>query len=264
MFEDLYLYLSESMPVHYDGDDDPPTDPPTDPVDGDGDGDGDDRKFTQDELNKILAEDKRRHQSQYKKVEQQYQELLKKNNLSREERERLEENLEDVRKQLRTKEEQAKHEKKQLEDQYQQRIAELEQRAQTAETRYVDNLVTRSLQDAAVSGDAFSPSQVVTLLKPLVKMVDDKPMVDFPDVSSDTGEQIVTQMTPEEAVARMKQLPEMYGNLFKSNVVSGIGGASHTGGIPGNGQVDPRKLNMDQYIKLRRENPAALGLRPRK
>ena len=75
--------------------------------------------FTQDELNKILAEDKRKHRRRYEKVEKQYgQDLLANNKLTQEDRAKLEESLEDVRKQLRTKEEQARFEKKQLEDQY--------------------------------------------------------------------------------------------------------------------------------------------------
>ena len=70
-------------------------------------------------------------------------------------------------------------------------------------------------------------------------------------------------MTPEEAIKRMKQLPETYGNLFKSGVVGGIGAASATGGLtPGsNGKVDTTKLTMDQYLELRKKNPAAVGLR---
>lgn len=248
--------------------------------DGDGDGSGDGtgdgtgagdpgnaapKTFTQEELNKFLAEDKRKHQAQYQKIEKQYQDLLQKTNLSTEERSKLEESLEDVRKQLRSREEQAKYEKKQLEDTYSQRLAEAEAKAKKTEERYYDMLITRAIQDAAVAGDAFQPKQIVTLLKQHVKLVDDKPMIEFPDFDTETGEQIVTQRTPDEAITRMKQLPEVWGNLFKSNVVSGVGGTSNTGMAPGaNGQVDVRKLSTEQYMKLRKENPAALGLKPKK
>ena len=62
----------------------------------------------------------------------------------------------------------------------------------------------------------------------------------------------------------MKQLPETWGNLFKSNIVSGIGGTSATGGhASGSGRVDVKKLTTEQYMELRKKNPAALGLRPR-
>lgn len=220
-----------------------------------------DRLLTQKQFNEALAKDRRKHQEQLKKVEKQYQDLLKKANLSAEERANLEEALEDVRKQARTKEQQAKFEKEQLEKTYSERIAELEKKAMGSEEKFVNMLVTRSLQDAAVAGDAFNPSQIIDILKPLVRLVDDKPMIDFPDHDKDTGEAIIAQMTPDEAIIRMKQLPEKYGNLFKANVVSGVGGTSNTGAMPGaNGRVDVKKLTVEQYKELRKKNPAAVGL----
>ena len=64
----------------------------------------------------------------------------------------------------------------------------------------------------------------------------------------------------------MKELPELYGNLFKSGVVSGIGGNSDTGGLsPGaNGHVDVRKLSPTQYREIRQKNPELLGLPPKR
>lgn len=214
----------------------------------------------QEKLNSILAEEKRKHQEQYKKLEKQLNETLQTAQLSHEERAKLEESLEDVRKQLRSKEEQAKHEKKQLEEAYTKRIRELEARNSELEAKYTDFRIRRELQDAANTNDAFNPEIIVTVLRPWVKIVDEKVMIDFRDVSTDTGEPIITQMTPYEAVARMKQLPDQYGGLFKSNVVSGVGAGSGTGPYsPGSGRVDPRKLTTEQYMKLRKENPEALG-----
>ncbi len=258
MFTDLYRSLA--LVSCFDGDL-PAGDPPAgDPPAGDPPAT---KTFSQEELNKILAEDKRKHQQQFQKLEKQLSDTLTSAKLTNEERTKLEESLEDVRKQLRTKEEQAKLEKKQLEDRFSTEIGQWKQKSEAAETRYTESTIARSLQDAAISGDAFSASQIVTILRPMTKMVEDKPMIDFPDVSAETGEAIIKQMTPEEAIKRMKQLPETYGNLFKSGVVGGIGAASATGGLtPGsNGKVDPTKLTMDQYLELRKKNPAAVGLR---
>ena len=59
---------------------------------------------------------------------------------------------------------------------------------------------------------------------------------------------------------------DLYGNLFKSGVVSGIGGNSATGGLaPGaNGQIDVRKLSPTQYREIREKNPELLGLKPKR
>jgi len=169
-----------------------------------------------------------------------------------------------VRKQLRSKDEQAKYEKRQLEDTYTAKLSELENRAKTAEQRYTESTIQRALQDAANQGDAFNPDIVVTYMRQWVKMVDEQPMIDFPDTNADTGEAIITQMAPTDAVKRMKQLSDKYGGLFKSNIVSGIGGTSSAGGATGaGGKIDVKKLSMEQYAKIRKENPEALGLAPR-
>jgi hypothetical protein len=231
------------------------------------------KSFSQDEVNKMLAEDKRKHQAVLIKTEQSYKELLASNkSLTEKERATLEENLATVQGQLRTKEETAKMEKKQLEEQLTGKIKEHETRAHEWENRYKTETVTRSLQDAAIQADAFQAGQIVALLTPmtrLVEMIDEKtnkstgkfrPVVDFPDVNAD-GNPTITVRTPEEAVKRMKDLPETYGNLFKSNVVSGIGANSATGVTPGaNGKVNLRNLSPEQYRELREKNPAALGL----
>jgi hypothetical protein len=62
----------------------------------------------------------------------------------------------------------------------------------------------------------------------------------------------------------MKELPSLFGNLFKSNIVSGVGAGTATGGnMSGSGRVDPKKISTEQYMRLRKENPEALGLKPR-
>lgn len=274
------LYKSLAMLVCFDNDVDTDDIPDDDVVvkkpDGQGGGKTDDddddddpsrpKLFTQKDVNRFLAEEKRKFRGQLENTEKEYKALLNSTKLSEEERTKLEESLENVQKQLRTKEEQAKLEKKNLKEQYEGELQEWKQRAEAAESRYIDSTISRALTDAAAQGDAFNPNQVVTLLRPMTKMVEEKPMIDFPDVSTETGESIIAQMTPDEAIKRMKQLPETYGNLFKSGVTGGVGAASATGGLtPGsNGRVDASKLSVDQYMELRQKNPSAVGLRPKK
>lgn len=231
------------------------------------------KTFTQEEVNRILADDKRKHQAALLKTETTYKDMLASNqSLTAKERATLEENLQMVQGQLRTKEEQAKMERKQLEEELSGKIKSANDKAVEWEGRYKNETVARSLQDAAVSADAFNPSQIVTILKPWTKLVEDideksgkstgrfKSVVEFPDVDSE-GQPTISTRTPADAVKRMKDLPETYGNLFKSNVVSGIGSNSTTGSTPGNGKkLDLSKLTTEQYRELRKTNPGALGL----
>ena len=279
------LYLSDPLATCYDNEGEGTSDGgQTDNVnqdagndDGGQDSQGGDKTFTQEEVNKFLASDRRKHQEKYESLEGSYQQLLDNESLSKDERNKLEESLENLRAQYRTKEQQAAHERKRLEEEYSERLAEAEKQYEVWEHRYMESTISRALQDAAVSHEAYNPSQVLALLRPMTKMVettDEKgrglgefePMIDFADVDLETGESVMTQRTPENAVKRMQELPELYGNLFKSGVVSGIGGNSATGGLaPGaNGQIDVRKLSPTQYREIREKNPELLGLKPKR
>jgi hypothetical protein len=231
--------------------------------------------FTQDDVNKFLAEDRRKHVQKLEQLEGAYKDALANQNLSKEQREQLESKLEDLQKTFRSREQQLEHDKKELEERYGKEVKELESKATTWEQKYKQTLIDRSLQDAAVVNDAFNISQIVSLLRPMTVMVEKTndqgqstgeavPMVDLTDIDTTNGEPIITRRTPEAAVKRMKELPSLFGNLFKSNVVSGIGAGTATGGnASGSGTVDPKKISVQEYMRLRKENPAALGLKPR-
>lgn len=222
----------------------------------------------QKKFNEALAADRRKHKMALESAERQMQELLKSKGLSDEERLKTEQALEDLRAQMRTKEQQLAHEKKQLEEHHTKTLAEVAQKAQHWEARYRESTMARALQDAAMSGDAFRPEQIVTILRPMAKLSEEngefKTMIEFPDTDVTTGDPVKTLRTPEEAVKRMKELPEVYGNLFKSNVVSGIGSNSATGGLTSgkDGKVDLKKVAQDPvlYRRLRKEHPELLGL----
>lgn len=236
------LYISAPELVCYDGET-PPGTPPADPP----------KSFTQEDLNKALAAEKRANQAQYQKLETQLQDTLASAKLTSDERAKLEESLEDVRKQMRSKEEQARVEKKRLEDEYSGKVSAAEQRAVAAEKRWQDSTIERSLRDAAAAEDAFNPDILVTVLRAKTKLIDDKPTVEF-DTVNEKGESVTLLLSPHEAVKKLKDEPAKYGGLFKSGVVGGVGGST-AGGLPNGGKVDATKLSMEQYMKLRRKIP---------
>jgi len=90
-------------------------------------------------------------------------------------------------------------------------------------------------------------------------------MVEMQTLNTTTGETESSSYTPEDAVRKMKEMPEQFGNLFRPNVVSGIGAGSATGGsMPGGGKVDVKKLSHSEYLKIRAEHPEWLGLAPQR
>ena len=236
------------------------------------------KTFTQEDLNRILAEDRRKHQVQLKEQAEKLETVLKKSQLTEQDRKVLQENLEAVKGQLRSAEAAAAKEKQELEQAFQSKLVDAEKKSQIWEGLYRESMIQRSLQDAAVKGDAWQPGQIVTLLKPMTKLVacvdptTNRPngqyevQIEMLDTDPKTGQQVMMNRTPEAAVARMKELPETYGNLFKSGVVSGIGSSSATGGLmPGQGgKIDVRKLTQAQYLEIRAKNPELLGLAPKR
>jgi hypothetical protein len=221
-----------------------------------------DRRFTQEEVNKILAEDKRKHQEKYQQLEGSYQELLQNQNLTTEQRDDLKSKLEEVQKSLRTKEQQAEYERKQAEEKYKNELESQKTRADHWENLFKQKEIERSLQDAASFGDAYNSRQIVGLLKPFTTLKEDEggtltPMVDFPDIDEKTGEEITTLRTPTDAVKRMRELPKIWGNLFKSNVVSGVGSGQASTGDPDS--FDYSNMSAEEYRKHRAAIKARLG-----
>jgi len=235
----------------------------------------------QKKFNDAIATERRKQEMKYRKelekTETTYKELLTNSkSLTDQERKTLQDNLETIQGQLRSKEQQAAQEKKDLEASYQGKLTLAEQRAVVAEQRWRDSTIMRALQDAAVENEAYNTRQVTTLLKDMTRLVERLDangkgtgtfdvMVDFPDKDNTTGQEIKTTKTPSEAVKRMTEIAE-FQNLFRKNVVSGVGGNSAIGGLtPGsNGRIDVRSLTPEQYQKVRAENPELLGLRRRR
>jgi hypothetical protein len=239
---------------------------------------GDEGKtFTQEDLNRFLADDRRKTEAKFKDkvdtLESSYQEAINNNALSGEDRQELENQLEDLRARHRTKEQQLAFDKKQAEEASALKISELEARSSQWEARFTESTINRELQSAAVEHDSYNPELVVTHLKgstSLTEKVDQDgrptgqlaPMVTMTVKNEETGVMEALKMTPIEAVQYMKKNPERYGGFFKNNIREGIGGTSATGGgMSGDGTVDLTKISDAQYFKLRKENPSALGLK---
>jgi hypothetical protein len=225
----------------------PPASPPATPPAG-----GGEKTFTQADLNKILAEDKRKHQEKYTQLEGSYKELLQNQNLTTEERDNLQTKLSDLQAQNRTKEQQAEYERKQAEDKYENELKEARERGDHWENKFKTETVQRALLDAASGVDAFNPGHIVALLAPTTELKEIEgelvPMVDFADIDEKTGEGVRTLCTPADAVKRMKQLPKFHGNLFKSNVVSGVGSGQ---GTAPTGEIDYTNMSPEEYRKNR-------------
>lgn len=220
----------------------------TPPVAGDGE-----RKFTQDDVNKFMAEEKRKQQEKYVQLEGSYQDLLKNQNLTKENRDSLQAKLADVQAAQRTKDQQIEFDRRQAEERYESELKAASESGNMWESKYKSEKKSRALLDAASIADAFNPAHIVALLAPDTELKDIEgelvPMVNFPDIDEKTGAAIRTLRTPVDAVKRMQELPKIHGCLFKSNVVSGVGSGQTM--VSNTGDIDYANMSAEDYRKNR-------------
>ena len=231
------------------------------------------RTFTQADVDKIVVSRVKKLKEQLQTTESQYERLLKNQNLSTQERNELQNELEAVQAQLRTREEQARYEAKKRETEFQKTLettkAEAEQYRSLFETQTRDN----AIMSAAVQHDAYNPEQFISVLGPRTKIVEEVnehgektgrlvPRVEV-QVTGEDGSTSTELRPVEDAVAQMKDEPEKYGNLFRSNVASGIGEGSNPSAAGGRA-LDPSKVSTEEYFKNREAYKQQYGIRDRR
>jgi hypothetical protein len=246
--------------------------------DGAGDGSGEPKTFTQEDLNKILAEDRRKHQAQVVKIQSTLEETLQSKNLAAQEKESLAQQLEEVKRANETAAQTLAREKKEAETALAKKVAEAGKEAEKFKKMFQQQLVESELTRAVSDPDVFNPDQLKQLIRgsgveleqirdeATGQMTDNMRVVVVMEDRDAEGKPIRTKTDPVSAVKRMKVLSAVYGNQFRSGVVSGIGSGSAVGGGygPGGTGIDPKNLTAEQYMAVRAKNPEALGLRRKK
>lgn len=276
----LLMYEAYELNIHfpcYDNDGTPPADgAPTDPPgstppagDNPGSAEGNDgkpqfSKEQQEYINSLVAAEKRRVKdqvsSQISKAKEDVDLALKAKQTTEEQAQKYQSQLDEITSQLMSKEELAKREKLRLEQEHTQKMQEALKAKSELETKYQQTLVNHAIAAAVTEHKGLSAIQFELMFGRNAKLVDDKPIISFEDRNTE-GERIVSELHPSEALKRMRELPELYGNLFERDGSGGVGGNGTEPGKLGDGKVDPSSLSFAEYQKLRKENPEALGLR---
>jgi hypothetical protein len=236
---------------------------------GNGTGEDDKPTISQKKLNSLLAEEKRKYQKQIEGQVTQLEELKKAQGLTQQQRDDLQKRIEDLNNSLLSKEELARKERERLGKEHQTALKGVTDERDTWKSRFAVSTINRSIQDEAVRAKAFNPEQIVDLLatKSTLEEVTDaegKPTGDFitkirfSDVDKE-GRPITLNLTVPEAVKRMKELPDRFGNLFESGLIGGLGGNRQ--GNTGTGGKKPEDMTPDEYREWRKK-PGNLGKSP--
>lgn len=219
------------------------------------------KTFKQDEVNKIVGERNKALKAKFEAMEKSYETLLQQQNLTNEQRGKLESELDSVRVEMMSKEQRLEAEKKKAEVKFEAELSKAKEEADTYRELFETSTINREIQDAAIKHDGFQPSQFIAHLAPKSKMIDELdseakptgklvPRVEWTTIDKETGATQISLKTPEEAVELMKENVIEFGNLFKTNVSTGIGAGTAPGQTSVAGAVDHTRISTDEYMKM--------------
>lgn len=202
------------------------------------------KRFTQEDLNRFLADDRRKHQQQVQKTVAELEELRKAKGLSDQERDALSARIEEMNNSLLTKEEQAKRELEKRDKEYKTALESRTKESDSWKGLYSQELTTNQILRSAEKHGAVNSEQIMELLLPKTRLTEVlgedgkptgryEPKIKFRDEKD--GKPVELDLTIEECVKRMKELPERFGNLFKSGTQGGLGGTGSAGSGGGGG-----------------------------
>jgi len=217
-----------------------------------------DKTFNQKQVDEIIKKRLARERKEKEEVLTQLEQFKKSKSLNEEERTKLQEQIDRLQTSMLTKEELAAKQKKELETKYTKELETTKKEAEAWRTRFTTSTIRRAITDAAVSANAYRPSQIVALLEPATRLdevVDDdnnptgdyKPMVKFQGRDKD-DKPVTLDLPIEDALKEMSKMEEDYGNLFRSGATGGVGGAASAGG----GSAKVNYKDTASYIAARR------------
>lgn len=222
----------------------------------------------QAQLNAVLKREKEKFRKEREKLAQQLEQHKNTSRLSTEEKTALETQIEELRTTNLTVEERARHQLTKAQKDAKDALDAETGKAKKWETQYHDLKIGHDIVSAASLHEVLPGSMdlVEAYLRPktrLVPDVDDEgketgthtAKVKFQDVDK-AGKAVVLDLTVEDTVKRMKELPDKFGSLFKGSANGGVGGNT---GAPGK---KPNVANMStaEYMAQRKKDPASLGL----
>lgn len=226
-----------------------------------------DGTFTQEQVNAMIAKERRTLEEKHKSAVQQniteLEALKKRSGITEKERAELEGKISALNKQIMTKDELERTEREKLTKGFNAQIEALTSEREAWKGRFTDSVITASLIGASAKHEAYNSDQIVSILRPstqLVEKLDENgvptgvfaPKVAF-KAQDKTGKPVELELTPDEAVEQMKGRPEFL-NLFKANMKPGFAsqGSSGSGG-KSLSLLEAAKLGPEAYRNAKKE-----------
>jgi len=218
----------------------------------------------QDIFNRKMAEEKRQWQAANAKTVDELKKMQAQASTTEAQKKELQTQIDQLRTQHMSKEELAKQEQENKAKEYQNQLQTEKTRGDKWEKLYHVETVKRSLQDEAIAADAYSALQIVSILESKTRLVPETdettgqetgrliPRVHLEEQDKD-GKFITLDLTVKEALTKMKNTPEKYGNLFKSTLAGGLGQGGNAAGKGKKKSV--ADMTTEEYLAARAKEP---------
>lgn len=216
------------------------------------------RMFTQEEVNKIVNQDKDKAKKERDKLVNDLR-TLQEQGLTRENLESLQTRINELENEGKSKEQLAKEALERTTKQYTTEIEKHKTSATRWQQLYADTRIDTEIVGAATSKKARNPAQIQAILKPLVSLREDlgedkkptgtyTPRVKWSEKDKD-GNPVVLDLSVTEAVGRMYE-SEDHANLFDSGGTGGLG--NYSGTTKPGGKKDLSELTPEEYYRQTR------------
>lgn len=229
------------------------------------------KTFSQDQVNKMLAEDRRKHKEQVQQTVTTLEEFKKNHQLTEQQKADLEQKLEVLNNSLLTEQEKAKQELQKKEKEFKSSQETTAKERDQWKGRYETETTRNQILQAARTHKVLKDEQLMELLMPKARLVevlgpDGKtsigyaPKVKFRD-KNEKGEDVELDLSIEDTVKRMRELPDRFGNLFESGMNGGLGASGSAGQ---GGQADMNAILNDPERYRQHRQKMGLGKPGRK
>ena len=227
--------------------------------------------FTQEDLNKYLADERRKSENKYKKANESLLDelgaLKGKAALTQSERDELDGRIEHLQSQLMTKEELSKREKEKLAKEHESRLSEALKQQEHWKHQFTESTISGAITGKSVEYGVMTPQHMVAILRPNTRLVevlseDGKPtgqytpLVKFYD-NDEKGNAVTLDLSVDDAIKRMKEM-DQHRNLFKGEGSSGLGANTHSSN-KSSSILDLLKNDPEKYRRLRKEGKITLS-----
>lgn len=217
------------------------------------------RTYSQEEVERMIQAEKTRADELARKAVSELETHKKNATLTVAQKEALQKQIDELNAQVMTKEQLSKQEREKLVNKYEADLKMTSTERDTWKDRFAKSTVQRALTDAASKHDAYDVEMFLALLGPKTQVVEEKDdqgnIKDFKvkvkyDDRDKEGKPIVLDLDPEQAVKQMKDNSEKYGYLFRGHTNAGVGGQASTGGMK---NIDVTNMSPAEYAKYRTE-----------